>query len=204
MKRNGSSALSGLWDVTGRRAATFLLPSFLGRSFVFGTFALGALLSFSRPVLAAGDGPQIFVIDMNRVANESIIGKAARSNIEAEVRKSESKVALQRQSVEQLRADIEKQSSLLSSDALEEKREVLEKRQREVERMMQDQREELGKKHNIEMKKVVDEIDVVVKQLSERGTYPLIIEKDPRVVVFASDRTDLTAEVIRILDSKKM
>jgi outer membrane protein len=171
------------------------------------SLALIALLGaevFVSQAMAADDGPHIFVIDMNRVANESIIGKAARSNIEAEVRKSESKVALQRQNIEQLGADIQKQSSLLSADALEEKREVLAKRQREVERMMQDQREELGKKHNLEMKKVVDEIDVVVKQLSDRGTYPVIIEKDPRVVVYAADRTDLTSEVIRLLDAKKM
>jgi len=186
----------------GHRARKHL---FLGKNvYYFGALLL--LTSFFAPLLcfAAEKGVGIFVIDMNRVANEAIIGKAARSNVEAEVRKSEAKVALQRQNVTQLRADIEKQASLLSSDALEEKREVLAKREREVERMTQDQREELEKKHNIEMKKVVEEIDLVVKQLSDRGVYPVIIEKDPRIVVYAADRTDLTAEVIRLLDERKI
>jgi Skp family chaperone for outer membrane proteins len=154
--------------------------------------------------IRADERPLVYVIDMDRVVNESIVGKAARSNIEDLVRKSEGKLSLQRMEIERMQADIEKQASLLAPAAMEEKREATARRAREFERAVQDQREEVSKQHNAEMKKVVEEIDKAVRELSSRGSYPLIIEKDPRVVVYSSERADLTNQVVAMVDAQRL
>ena len=180
------------------------------RQFVFrgALWLLSSLLIVGHGVwvssAAAEASPQIYVVDMDRVVNESVIGKAARANVQEEVRKTEGKLALERKEIDRLRTDVENQASLLSPAALEEKKEAVARREREFERSVQDKREEISKKHNSEMKKVVTEVDRVVADLSSRGSYPIILEKDPRVVVFASARVDLTSQIIAAVDAAKV
>ena len=165
---------------------------------------LSAALFRMVPVAVAENSPLIYVVDMDRVVNESIIGKAARANIQDEARKTEGKLALQKTELEKLRADLDAQASVLAPAALEEKREAASRRAREFERTIQDKREELAKKHNLEMKKVVDEIDRVVSSLSSSGSYPVILEKNPNVVLYAAERIDLTNQVIQAVDAAKV
>lgn len=167
--------------------------------------ALAALTVAALPVAAAESASdQIYVVDMQRVINESVIGKAARSNLESDAKKGQGKLEKLKQEVMGLRQSLEKQGSLLSSEAMQGKAESLGKKERELGRALQDQREELARKNNQEIKKVVDEIDKVVRELAKKKGYRFIIERDQQFVVYAEKDLDLTDEVISILDDKKV
>jgi outer membrane protein len=158
--------------------------------------ALGALWEVMPSLAHAETTPQVYVVDMEKVIAESIAGKAAKANLNDEVRKAEGKLALQRAELERLQADLEKQASLLSPAAMDERREALQRKARDYERSLQDQREAMGKRQASEMKRVVDQVNRVVEELSRSGAYPVIMEKDPRVVVYAAQNIDLTEKVI--------
>lgn len=150
------------------------------------------------------DSPTVSVVDMQRVINESIVGKGARSNLEADLKKREVLLENKRQELQRLQEDLQKQASLLSAAALEEKRQVVVRTERDFTRMVQDQRAEAAKKGDVEMARVVKEIDAVVAELATKGNYQFIIERDPRIVVYSSARVDLTGDVIKMLNEKKI
>lgn len=156
------------------------------------------------PRLSFGQAQGVFVVDVQKVLSNSLAGKAARSNVEAEVKKSEARLAGQRQEVERLRADLGKQQAVLSKEALEQKSQVLKKKQRELELGLADEQDKLRRKNGEEIEKVLVEIRAVLAKFSEEKKYPVIIEKDSRLVVYVNPELDLTDKVIAALDQHTM
>lgn len=170
--------------------------------------ALVICCSISIPSVCTADSGaaelRILVVDMQRAISDSIPGKAARADMEAEVRKSESRAAGLTSELDKMKAEIDKQAALLSPDALSEKRDEFEKRAQKVERELQDQREELTRKNDGVMRKVVKEVDQAVQEVAKLHGQTIIVEKDPRVVLYAAERLDITAEVVKKVDSKRL
>ena len=76
----------------------------------------------------------IAVVDTQRIVNESIVGKAARNNLEVEIKKGQAKLAQLKGDFEKQKSDLEKQAAILSGAALEAKREALSKKQVDLQR----------------------------------------------------------------------
>ena len=161
-----------------------------------------ALSFFSLSAFA--DNQAIYVVNMQRVIDESIIGKAARNNIEADVKKEELKLSKLKDDLDKSRAEADKQASLLSKEALAGKQEALEKKQRELMRAVQDKREELTRRNGAEIERVVKEIDLVIKELAEKNDYKFVVEKDKQYVLFVDEQFDLTDKVVEAVNKKKL
>lgn len=146
----------------------------------------------------------VAVVDVQRVVNESIIGKAAKKNVEIVVSESKVKLSALQSDLQRRTSELDKQASILSKAALEERREVLAKQQRELQRKYQDLQEEIGRRNNDELSRVVKQITDAIEQLAEEKGYVAVFEKDKRVVVYTSPRLDVTDTVIKSLDSKKI
>lgn len=147
---------------------------------------------------------QILVVDMQRVLDDSIVGKAARSDLQAELKKRESGINSKRNEIERLKADLQKQAAVLSESALIDKQEGIRKRERELSTEVQGQREELGRKSDAQMKKVLAQIDIVLAEIAKERSNPIFVEKDPRLVVYSDPKLDVTSEVVRRLNEKKL
>jgi outer membrane protein len=152
----------------------------------------------------ADKGPSVAVVDVQKVVNESIIGKAAKSNLEREMQKAKVKLSSMQADFEKQKADLEKQSAVLSATALEERKEGLMKKQRDVQRVYQDAQEQLGRLNEKEIRTVVEEINAVVKDIADDRDYDFVLERDRQAVVYASSGLDITDEVIKALDKKKI
>ena len=153
---------------------------------------------------SAAEREAIAIVDVQKVVNETIIGKAARSNLEREMQKAKVKLSNMQAEFEKQKADLEKQSAILSGAALEERRESLAKKQRDVQRTYQDAQEQLAGINDKEIKKVVDQVSEVIKELADDRNYKFVFEKDRQSVIYASERIDITQDVIKILDKKKV
>ncbi len=168
-----------------------------------GVLAIFAFALVSRQCLA-DQGIKYAVVDTQRVINDSIVGKAARNNLEAQIKKGQARLSQLKADFEKQRGDLEKQSSILSGQALEEKREALAKKQVDLQRTVQDLQEDLARKNDAEIGKVIEQISVVVKDLSKSRGYTFVFERDKQLVVYSSDRIDITPEVVEALDKKKI
>ena len=165
-------------------------------------FALLAVVFTTGASLASAEN--IALVDTQSVLNQCIIGKVARSNVEARVKAAQAKLAQGKSDFEKQRADLEKQAKVLSGSALESRKEALAKKQIELQRALQDTQEELARVNDQEVTKVVTQIQEVVKELAKERKYTFVFEKDRQTVLYASGRIDISADVVKILDKKKV
>ncbi|MEY4668413.1 MAG: hypothetical protein RL518_1112 [Pseudomonadota bacterium] len=161
-----------------------------------------ALFSMMAPSVAAGEA--IGLVDTQWVLNQSIVGKAARSNLEGRVKKAQAALGQRKADFDKERIALEKQSKILSGAALEAKKEALGKKQVELQRAYQDAQEELSKANEQEISKVVSEIQSVVKEVAKERNLSFVFEKDRQTILYASDRIDISSDVVKILDKKKV
>lgn len=146
----------------------------------------------------------IAIVDVQKVVNDSIIGKAAKSNLEREMQKAKVKLSNLQADFEKQKGALEKQAAVMSKAALEDRRDALMKKQQEVQRAYQDSQEQLAKINDREIRKVVDEINKLVKELADDRKYEFVFERDRQAIVYSSSRIDITQEVIKLLDKKKL
>jgi len=161
-----------------------------------------SVIGFSSQAIAANE--KILVVDMQRVISESIMGKAAQSDLQSEAKKKEVRLQQRSNQVKEMGEQIEKQSSLLSKDALDQKKQEVMKKQKELERSLADERQEMAKMRDSSLMKVVTEAKKVVNEVAASKGAIVVVEKDPQVVLYANDELDITPEVLKALDSKKL
>jgi len=173
---------------------------FLNRA-CFCAFTLASVVS--GPVVSHAEDA-IAIVDVQRVVNESIIGKAAKSNMETQIQKAKVKMSNLQADLEKGKVDLQKQAGILSGSALEDRKEALGKKQLEVQRAYSDIQEQLAKTNDKEIRKVVDEIQKVVDEIAEDKGYAFIFEKDRQAVIYANPSIDITQDVVKILDKRKI
>ena len=174
------------------------------RSFgVMLSFALLVAAGISLNVRAAFAEPMVFV-DMQRLIDESIVGKAAKNDVEAEARKRQSELLGQQRELEKAQAELTKQRGVLSPTAFEERVESLKKRQRDFERTAQDFQEELSRKSQAAVGKIVKEIQAVVEEFSVSHGFGLVLERDVRSVLYVRPEFDISEQIVVILNEKKL
>jgi outer membrane protein len=162
--------------------------------------ALIVSLLVAAPVRAE---PMVFV-DMQRLIDESIVGKAAKADVEAEARKRQSELLTQQRELERAQNDLGKQKGVLSPAAFEERAEALQKRQRDFERSAQDFQEELTRKSQAAVARVVKDIQTVVEEYSSSHGFGLVIERDQRSVLYVRPEFDISEQIVTILNEKKL
>ncbi len=150
------------------------------------------------------DPMRVVTVDMNQVLSDSIEGKALSSTLEDEMKKKQASFAAQRGEIAKIQSEVQKQSALLSQAARDEKRSSLEKREREFNRAMQDAQETFARKKNAGIEEIVKRARDVIQQLAKEEGFGYVIEKDPRVVLIADSKLDVTAKVIERLNQIKL
>lgn len=161
---------------------------------------------FPSGVGAAGgaSAQQVFTVDLQKVIDQATIAQSARTDLQSEMKKREGALAEKRGAIEKLKADLQKQVSLLSSAAVAERQEAITKRERELAADFEAQRDELGRKSDAQMRKIFAQIDVVLAELAKDKDNAIIIERDPRLVLYAAPALDITPEVVKRLNLKKL
>jgi outer membrane protein len=166
--------------------------------------ALSCLLFLVCTPIAYGEGLQVGIVDTQEVLNLSIVGKAAKSNVEGEMKKGQAKLAQLKGDFEKSSADLSKQAAILSGSALEERKEALAKKRVEYERAAVDLREGIMRKNDVELGKVVKEIQSVVAEVADEKGFTFVLERDKQTVVYANEELNITAEVVKALDKRKV
>jgi outer membrane protein len=171
-----------------------------------GFFFLTWLSLSPAVVLAAGGAPaqQVYTVDLQRVIDQSVVAKSARAELQGEMKKREDMLAEKRSGIEKLKADLQKQASLLSQSAISERQDGIARKERELAGEFDAQREEMARKTDAQMRKILAQIDLVIRDLAKDKNGALIIERDPRLVLYAASSLDITEEVVKRLNEKKL
>jgi outer membrane protein len=151
--------------------------------------------------LRAADTVKFGSIDVQKVLNESEAGKKAKSDLESLIKSRQSGIDEKGKVIEKLRADIEKQVSVLSAEARKNKEDELEKFFREYQRIVQDSQTEIKKKEGDFTDTILREVRELIEKIGEEEGYTLIIEKG--MVLYSNKGIDITDSVLKKYDTFK-
>ena len=185
---------------------TFLLATvFLAAS---GAAAMAQQAATPPAGKAEAKMPRVGVIDMNRVSAESLLGKgyaaqldALKAEIDSEGTKKQNELTKLDTGIKALQDELDKQSSVLSPEAADKKRQEIVKKTRERQAFVEDGQAELQRLRDRAQQqagsfetefqaKIKPHIDAVAR---EKGIDLLL---DSRVVLSASKDFDLSSDVI--------
>jgi len=150
----------------------------------------------------AQSATRIAYIDVQRILARSSAGVAAREQLERDKTGMQKDVDGKRTEVEKLRDELEKKGPLLSADARKEKQETLERKVRDLRRVVDDHRVELERKEQGLLQKVLVDISGVVEKVGKQRGFLLIVEKRGAGVLYGAPEADLTDEVIKAYDQE--
>jgi outer membrane protein len=145
---------------------------------------------------------RIAFVDVQRVLARSATGVAVREQLEREKAAMQKQVDGHRGEMEKLREELEKKGQLLSADARREKQETLERKVRDVRRLVDDLQKELQKKEQELLAKVLNDVSGVVQKVGKEKGFFMIVERRNAGVIYAAAEADVTDEVIRAFDDE--
>jgi outer membrane protein len=149
----------------------------------------------------AADAVKFGAIDVQKVLNESENGKKAKSDLEGLIKSKQITIDEKGKAIEKLKADIEKQASVLSADARKNKEEELEKSAREYQRLVQDSQAEIKKREAELTETILKDIKDLVEKTGETEGYALILEKG--MVLYSNKGIDITDTILKKYDESK-
>lgn len=165
------------------------------------------MLAFCMSAVVVGEAlaqnaARVAYIDVQRILARSSAGVAAREQLEKEKAAMQKEVDGRRGEVEKLRDELEKKGALLSADARKEKQDTLERKVRDLRRLVDDYRAELERKEQGLLQRVLVDISGIVERVGKQKGFLIIVEKRGAGVIYGSPEADLTDEVIKAFDQE--
>ncbi len=146
---------------------------------------------------------KVGIVDLMKALNESDSGKKAKTDLEALIKSKQSVLDEKGKEIEKLKADLEKQSSVLSAEAKKSKEDNLEKLLREYQRLVSDSQNEVKKKESELTGEILKEIRVIVDKMGEDGGYTVILENADGLVLYSKKEINLTDAVLKKYNESK-
>lgn len=144
---------------------------------------------------------RIYVVDLQQVIDQSLLGKAARQKLQDKIKDSQVELEKKKVSINSLSTEITKQSTLLSADALAAKRESLEQLQREYSKLAQVEQQAIKKANQESLVSLVEKAEEVVLDLVKKEKLSYVVQKRPGVVAYVDPSYEITSKVVKLLDS---
>jgi len=146
---------------------------------------------------------KIGYVDVQKVLNESRLGRAEKKALEDEGRKVTSIIQRKQGELKALKESLEKQAVMLSEAARREKEREYQRELKEFERLVKDSRDELRQKERERTGKVLKSIQQMVSKVGQEEKFTVILEKTESFILYAPKEIDLTDKIIKALDAQK-
>ena len=152
--------------------------------------------------LAYAQKPDIAFIDLQRVIRESKAGKAAKASFQKEFEQKRKIIEQKMSQLETARQEFVKNSSVMNPTARKEKAELIDQKEKDLQRTREDFRDALQQRDMELTQKILKDIDGILKNIGTAGGYDIIFEKTEAGIVYGSDKVDITDKVIQQYDKQ--
>jgi outer membrane protein len=156
------------------------------------------IAAMSIPVLAQGSEYKIGFINSERLFREATPAKRAQQKLEKEFAGRDAEIQKLSKQVRDLQTVLEKDSVTMPEAERRDKERDLANKNRDLQRMQREFREDLNLRRNEELSAVQERANKVIQQIAADEKFDLIIQD----VVYASPRIDITDRVIKALADK--
>ncbi len=165
-----------------------------------GILGFAMLLSGMVSLTHAADFKMGFV-DIDRAANDSEEGKKAVSGLKDLMSSKQATINEKGKNIERMKADLEKQASIISPDAKKAKLDEIERSEREFQRMLSDVNLELEKRRRELTESVYKEIIEIIGKLGQEEKYDMIFPAQS--MLYGNKALDLTDTIIKRYNALK-
>lgn len=150
---------------------------------------------------AASNG-RVAIVDVQRILARSVAGAAAREQLEKDKAAMQRQLDGQKTELERMRDELEKKGQLLSADARREKQDAMERKVRDVRRLVDDLQAQLQKREDALLQKVLQDVAGLIQRLGKDRGFAIVIERQRAGVLYNSSDADLTDEVLKAYDDQ--
>jgi outer membrane protein len=154
------------------------------------------------PAAAPASNGRVAIVDVQRILARSVAGAAAREQLEKDKAAMQRQLDGQKTELERMRDELEKKGQLLSADARREKQDALERKVRDVRRLVDDLQAQLQKKEDALLQKVLQDVAGLIQRLGKEKGFSMVLERQRAGVLYASVDADLTDDVLKAYDDQ--
>jgi outer membrane protein len=164
--------------------------------------ALQIVTSASTQQAHADDAQKIGLIDMQKAIQNSEEGKKAKSELETAFNKKKKELQGEESNLKKLQEDFQKQQAALSETAKKKKQDDLQAKFMKYQELLQKSQTEIQKKEQEMSEPIIKKIRVAVGDVAKKRNYSMVLEKNENVVIYSSDKDDVTDDVIAQINKK--
>lgn len=157
------------------------------------------VLVISLIPVTPGAAGKVGYINLQRLVNESDLGKSAREDLLKLRRNREDALVEKLNEVNGLKQIINDQGSAMSPQEKMEKLEALQKAHKEYQRMVADAKEDIVREDRQLVSIILGKADPVLKQVAQKKKYTIIL-KDPNAIGYLDPDVDITNDVLKELN----
>lgn len=158
-------------------------------------------LATSTAMAAPPPVARIGYIDLQRTLNETKVGKAAKSKLEAEKTDKQKQVNDKKDVLKKAYEELEKQRVVLKPDALQKKEKELQDQYVELQQVFMQLQQDLSKREAALTREIFGKAAAIIENIAKRDGYTMILEKSESAVLWADANTDITSEVNKRMDA---
>ena len=164
--------------------------------------ALGAALSSERLAWAqAAPGVKIGIVDVDKVAQNSKVGKAKFSTLEAEFKPKGEELKRELDEINRLKKEFTDKASVWSEDTKKQKANDLELKMRSFERKRQDYEDQARKREQEALAPLEKGLSDVIEKMATEQNFSLILDLRG-MLIFYNPKLEITDEVTRYFDAQ--
>jgi outer membrane protein len=156
------------------------------------------MISFTG--LAGAQELKIAYIDPQILLNDSLAGKDVVSKIEKFRQEKQTVIQDQEADIKKLGEEISAKSLTMTQEAKDKKELEYQKKIKEFNRVVKDSQDELEEKYNVLLKPVKETLDEIINDYGKKNGFDIILDVRRAGVVYASDRIDITKDILKIYD----
>ena len=161
------------------------------------TFVISALALNAG--FAHADDMKIGIIDMQKAIQTSDTGKKAKAELEQAFNKKKKELQTEEAALKKMQEDFQKKQSALSESAKKEQQQKMQERFMKYQELLQKSQAEIQKREQEMSAPIISKIRDKVAEISKKKGYSLVLEKNENVVIYSTDKDDLTEEVMKSL-----
>jgi outer membrane protein len=163
--------------------------------------SISTLMVFLLGSVSFAANNKVGFINLQRLVNESKMGKSAREDILKMRREKEQAVATQQKRITQLRKVINAGATTMSATEKQDKVETLKKIYKDYQRMVADAKEDISREDRELVALILKKADGVLKKIAKDKKFSIIL-KDPNAIGYLDPGVDITDLVLKELNKK--
>jgi len=169
------------------------------RFLVVGALAIVAGLTWATPAAAQ----RIAVVDMQKALNDCAAGKRAKDEVKKKFESAQESLRREREALDRAREDYDKRALVLREEERRNLERTLENRTLDFKRKYEDFQRDLKSKDAELTSGIVEQLYKITQEYAKQRQYDLVLEASSGGILFAQPTMDITAEIVKIKDSRR-